>query len=296
VPVVFLITIVAVLVGIFFAATGRGGELAYEHADHAPLDLGPVSAADVGLLRPPTAMWGYNMQVTDEALDRIAHAMRERDVTIAYLQDQLATLAPNGSYAELRDADALQAPGSPLAPEYLSFPEDSEISEPAAFPEYPYAPDAAGLPETPYGDEAAGFEATPYADEAAGFEATPYADEAAGLPETPYAPEAADPAEAPEAPQVPEAPETPEPSHASESLWAPVTHDATLPSAADDATQPSETPAPHEALGPQGSYDTHDWWAEQQAAAREEEARHQPAGPTGPAESDSRAAAEEQDR
>ena len=80
---------------------------------HAPLDLGPVSAADVGLLRPPTAMWGYNMQVTDEALDRIAHAMRERDVTIAYLQDQLATLAPNGSYAELRDADALPGPWQP---------------------------------------------------------------------------------------------------------------------------------------------------------------------------------------
>ena len=232
-PVVFLITIVAVLVGIFFAATGRGGELAYEHADHAPLDLGPVSAADVGLLRPPTAMWGYNMQVTDEALDRIARAMRERDVTIAYLQDQVATLAPNGSYAELRDADARQAPGSPLAPEYLSFPEDSEISEAAALPEPPYAPDAADLAETPY------------------------AAEAADLAETPYAPEAADLAEAP---QVPEAP---------------------------------ETSAPYETLGPQGSFDTHDWWAEQQAAAHEEETRHQPAGPTG---NDARAAAEEQDR
>ena len=77
-PVVFLITIAAVLVGIYFVATGRGGEMAYEHADHAPLDLGPVSAADIALLRPPTAMWGYNMQVTDEALDRIARAMRER--------------------------------------------------------------------------------------------------------------------------------------------------------------------------------------------------------------------------
>jgi len=54
VPVLFLIAIVAVLVGIFFAATGRGGQLAYEPADHAPLDLGPVSASDVGLLRPPT--------------------------------------------------------------------------------------------------------------------------------------------------------------------------------------------------------------------------------------------------
>ena len=278
-PVVFLITIVAVLVGIFFAATGRGGELAYEHADHAPLDLGPVSAADVGLLRPPTAMWGYNMQVTDEALDRIAHAMRERDVTIAYLQDQLATLAPNGSYAELRDADARQAPGSPLAPEYLSFPEDSEISEAAALPEPPYAPDAADLAETPYAAEAAGLPEAPYAAEAAGLPETPYADRAEpeGLPETLYGAEAADLPETPYAAEAADLPETP---------YAPE---------ASETTQPSETPAPYEALGPQGSFDTHDWWAEQQAAAREEKARHQPAGPTGTAENDSRAAAEEQD-
>ena len=85
---------VAVLVGVFFVATGRGGELAYEQADHAPLDLGPVSATDVALLRPPTALWGYNMQVTDEALERIARAMRERDIRIAYLQQQLTDLTP----------------------------------------------------------------------------------------------------------------------------------------------------------------------------------------------------------
>ena len=109
-PVVFLITIAAVLVGIYFAATGRGGEMAYEHADHAPLDLGPVSAADIALLRPPTAMWGYNMQVTDEALDRIARAMRERDVTIAYLQEQLATLVRNGSWAEPRRRERRPGP------------------------------------------------------------------------------------------------------------------------------------------------------------------------------------------
>ena len=114
-PVVFLITIAAVLVGIFFAATGRGGELAYEQADHAPLDLGPVSSADIALLRPPTALWGYNMQVTDEALDRIARAMRERDVTIAFLQEQLATLARGGAYAEPMEAPARHAPESPLA-------------------------------------------------------------------------------------------------------------------------------------------------------------------------------------
>ena len=74
-----ILVAVAILVGVFVAATGRGGELAYEQADHAPLDLGPVSATDVAMLRPPTALWGYNMQVTDEALERIAQALRDRD-------------------------------------------------------------------------------------------------------------------------------------------------------------------------------------------------------------------------
>jgi hypothetical protein len=85
---------VAILIGVYVAATGRGGELAYEVADHAPLDLGPVSATDIAMLRPPTAIWGYNVDVTDEALERIARAVRERDVTIAYLQSRLADLAP----------------------------------------------------------------------------------------------------------------------------------------------------------------------------------------------------------
>ena len=51
-----------------------------------------MSATDVALLRPPTAMWGYNMQVTDEALERIAQAIRDRDVTIAFLQQRIADL------------------------------------------------------------------------------------------------------------------------------------------------------------------------------------------------------------
>jgi hypothetical protein len=89
VPVLLWVAIAVVLIGVYFAATGRGGELAYEHADHAPLNLGSVSGADVAVLRPPTALWGYNMQVTDAALDVIAHALRDRDVTIAHLQQQL---------------------------------------------------------------------------------------------------------------------------------------------------------------------------------------------------------------
>jgi hypothetical protein len=92
VDVLLLLVVIAILVGVFYVAIGRGGELAYEQADHAPLDLGPVSATDVALLRPPTALWGYNMQVTDEALDAIARTLRDRDIEIAYLQRQLADL------------------------------------------------------------------------------------------------------------------------------------------------------------------------------------------------------------
>ena len=92
VPVVLVIGIIAILIGVFVVATGRGGELAYEHADHAPLDLGVISPTDVALLRPPTALWGYNMQVTDEALDRIARSVRDRDIEIAFLRRKLADL------------------------------------------------------------------------------------------------------------------------------------------------------------------------------------------------------------
>jgi hypothetical protein len=115
VPVVLLIAAVAVLGGVFFAAAGRGGEMATEHPDHAPFDLGPISAPDIALLRPPTALWGYNMQVTNEALDYIARAMRHRDVTIAHLQQQLASRdaqRPSASPAP-QPADVTQ-PAQPL--------------------------------------------------------------------------------------------------------------------------------------------------------------------------------------
>jgi len=289
-----------VLVGIFFAATGRGGELAYEHADHAPLDLGPVSAADIALLRPPTAMWGYNMQVTDEALDRIARAMRERDVTIAYLQEQLATLARNGVWAEPRDAYADQVPETPeapLAPEIPAFPEASETSEAAVTPESAQDPEALELPWDP--EPAADLaEAPPVPDAADAADAA----EVAGSAEAPTAPEPAVIPEAPQPPRTPlvlkaspaKAPPAPEPHEATQPSEVLQDPDATQPSEVlqdPDATQPSPTQAPYETPGPQGAFDTHDWWAEQERAAREETARRQA---TGPSEGDSMAAAEEQ--
>jgi hypothetical protein len=110
-----ILAAVAVLVGVFFAATGRGGEMSYEPADHAPLDLGPVSAADIALLHPPTALWGYNVQVTNEALELIARAIRERDITIAYLQQQVADLAAPPAVAP-QSALAAQSAAAPEAP------------------------------------------------------------------------------------------------------------------------------------------------------------------------------------
>ena len=90
-----VIAFIVVLAGVVLAARGRGGELSVERGDYAPLDIGPVSATDVALLRPPTGVWGYSMQATDEALEQIAEAIRERDVRIVALE-QLVTDAHEG--------------------------------------------------------------------------------------------------------------------------------------------------------------------------------------------------------
>jgi hypothetical protein len=138
-----LVAVLAVLVAVFFVATGRGGELSRERPDHAPLDLGPVSATDVALLRPPTAMWGYNVDVTDEALDLIARALRDRDVTIAYLQQQLA----EGTTGTVQDPPAaLRQPWSDWRTPATSEDSDTERIPPAdpgdpASQDYPSAED-----------------------------------------------------------------------------------------------------------------------------------------------------------
>ena len=129
-----ILVAVAILVGVFLVASGRGGELAYEYADHAPLDLGPVSATDVALLRPPTALWGYNMQVTDEALEQIARAVRDRDVTISFLQQRLADLTTRpvepGDPASPASPASLASLASPEPPAGLPGPDDHAAAEP----------------------------------------------------------------------------------------------------------------------------------------------------------------------
>jgi hypothetical protein len=105
-----VIAIIAVVAIVIVLATGRGGEMSIERNDYAPLDLGPVSATDVALLRPPAGMWGYSMQVTDEALEQIAEAIRERDVRIVALEQLVTDLSREQAAPSL----------SPLASPYAS--------------------------------------------------------------------------------------------------------------------------------------------------------------------------------
>ena len=108
VPVLIVLLIVVVLAAVVLVAAGRGGEMpATERSDYAPLDMGPVSATDVVLLRPPTALWGYNQQATDDALEKIAESIRERDVRIVALEQLVTDLS--------RQPDAPMPLSSPYA-------------------------------------------------------------------------------------------------------------------------------------------------------------------------------------
>jgi hypothetical protein len=90
--VILVLAGLAILGGVVFAALGRAGEMATFPADHAPLDTGSLSAGDVSLLRPPMALWGYQVQATEEALQVIARSVTARDATIAALRRQLDEL------------------------------------------------------------------------------------------------------------------------------------------------------------------------------------------------------------
>jgi hypothetical protein len=90
VPVILLLAAVAILGCVVLAALGMAGEMAAFPSDSAPLRLEAVTAADVALLRPPQALWGYNVPATEEALGVIARAVAARDTEIATLRQELA--------------------------------------------------------------------------------------------------------------------------------------------------------------------------------------------------------------
>ena len=128
-----VIAVVVVVAVIVLVAIGRGGGLSAERSDYVQLDLGLVSATDVALLRPPTGVWGYNMQATDEAMGQIAESIRERDVRIVALE-QLVT-------------DLSREPATPLSSPYAAARHRRRSPDPdEAAPE---APGTAGWTEGP---------------------------------------------------------------------------------------------------------------------------------------------------
>jgi len=79
VPVILVLAAAAILCCVVLAALGRAGEMAAFPSDSPPLRLDDLTAADVALLRPPLALWGYNVSATEEALGVIARSVTARD-------------------------------------------------------------------------------------------------------------------------------------------------------------------------------------------------------------------------
>jgi hypothetical protein len=114
-PIVLIVAAVAILGGVIVVAMGRCGELAASGADVRPLDTDIVTAVDVALLRPPAALWGYDMRATDEALNRVARTVTERDVEIADLRRQIADMRsarPDGPLDAVGREVPVQDPGA----------------------------------------------------------------------------------------------------------------------------------------------------------------------------------------
>ena len=173
-----MIAAIVILAVVVSVAMGRGGGLSAERSDYLPLDLGPVSATDVALLRPPTGLWGYNMQATDEAMEQIAESIRERDVRIVALEQLVTDLSRDHApvpllaspYAGARHrrspGDSVEAEAVPAArgtaqpesfkppfgdpgPEPVGLPVDTPATEPVRLPVDTPATEPVRLPFEP---------------------------------------------------------------------------------------------------------------------------------------------------
>jgi hypothetical protein len=114
--VVLLVAAAVILVGMIVVAIGRGGEMAEFAADVRPVDADIETAADVALLRPPVALWGYDKRSTDEALNLVARTVTERDVEIATLRRQIADIQSG------REKPSPALPGGVVSPGAITPP------------------------------------------------------------------------------------------------------------------------------------------------------------------------------
>jgi hypothetical protein len=135
-----VVAIAAIVVGMIVVAVGRGGEMTEFSADVRPVDTDIATAADVALLRPPVALWGYDRRSTDEALNVVARTVTERDVEIAALRRQIA---------DMQSARAAAAPWQPEAATHLEGtwrPRAAAGADGPAWPGAAAGPDVAAWP------------------------------------------------------------------------------------------------------------------------------------------------------
>ena len=135
----------AVLAAIVVVAVGGGGELSAEHPDHPPLALPgrrSVGGTDAALLRLPMGVWGYHKQITDEALERFAHELTQRDTRIAVLEQELAEVRQR--LYEPQET----APWRPAIPSASPAPDSLDVHDTFG-PVDPPAPHEGDLPPLP---------------------------------------------------------------------------------------------------------------------------------------------------
>lgn len=127
--VILAIAALLVLGGVAAAVLGRGGELARFPADLPALDLpeaGQMTAADILTMRLPISLVGYHTKSVDEALQRAALALSERDTRIAVLEQRVAELLADRVRREPWPAPAPDAPpGAAREAEPRDRPEES---------------------------------------------------------------------------------------------------------------------------------------------------------------------------
>jgi len=122
--VVLALAAVAVIAGVTVVAMGRGGELSEFAPDVPPLNLpeaGQLGAVDFMALQLPVSLVGYNTQSVDEALNRVAGALSERDTRIAVLEQRVSELLAGRLQARHEPASGSRtSPRGPEAPYRLS--------------------------------------------------------------------------------------------------------------------------------------------------------------------------------
>ncbi|MFI7050062.1 hypothetical protein [Streptosporangium sandarakinum] len=153
---------IAILAGVWAVATGRGDELGEFTPDVPPLGLpeaGQLGAVDLMALHLPVSLVGYHTESVDEALNRVAAALSERDTRIAVLEQRVSELlagrlkARQEAYAApLSGPRTEHEPEAPWGPTELLETHPGEPAAPGGSP---------GAPAVPYGDRATGGDALP---------------------------------------------------------------------------------------------------------------------------------------